>query len=1304
MSAEVSAAPGPPSTAASSSMHSYSQSFDRAAAPSTRSSGSHNQVSLQQQQQQQASSSKVAVNEMARLNVRPSVSRTGKHCSFCMLAEFNIDRGSTLSYQYPTPTGYDEHMLAELMLPDGAHARSEDWTFFFLKPLRPKTKPSQQNKAKSKPSIGSTSSLRDAFDADASTTDLEQDWSSDELTYVINLVRTKHDNTVRRGALVKAMAIGTRYPCIEIFKPALLLALDDYFKEPGEECLARLYESVNRLELDLAPNFSRAEKLVLRASDRRDLLEERFSQSTPITNSATQRGPDDSIDGDARSIRHITTPTSITPGTEDTASSTGGGGGGGMSSRTSIDHHSESGRRRTDSTSTFASETRSLKKKLSTASLRPTLGARRGSSANSVVGGSVSGHGHGHGSTNGHGLGTNAGLNSGTLGDRKSNNASASPLPGGRPRDTHFFDTILTYRTISLPIRVPLTNFPEEVGEYSLIKLIQTFSGPQSTPTGPVHPHLHTNGPHTHPIILLFNALITQKRVIFLGYGQPANQVASFVLAACALGSGCGAVLRGFAARAFPYTNLLNLDDLEKVPGYVAGVTNPRFEDLHAWDVLFNVENGKVQVAKTISPAAPPPQPLAKATRSTLPRDGFSHSSLSSLAGSSGLLHDHKSGAEAETDMSQFGALSSGAIGSASAVSARSASMGPVGSAGTAVGGRERSNTALFDVRPDAANTVFMEELHGAIASHYGERYIRSRVTEYVFNFVRSVARHEEHFHGKTACGPSCQPFLNGQLGSGPVYADRDAEMREIMANQMRAEGFRSTIAYRLLCDDYASYEGYGPAIRSFDAAHQIGRLKRARQLALGESDLILETISRAVTSPEQITELLALLPPHSGGLLPVALGLFHPVPAVRDAVVDFFLRLCRHSIGRKFVQSMHVFQRLALARLAQERAEAILADESNDSAMSSASLPYSSKGKHDATAAAAETDAPRSSGENGRWPINGEAGSRASFANDSIADEAASSTADSSLASQPSTVESESTKPDYHPFQTFSPSGKAVRERTTSSSDHRSSPDIPVRVQSSSPHLADLVDICGVLATMTTATAAEMELKRVLDDLHDLSERKAIEEEGGESSSAALINELLIASTPLMAQLKRLNRQIHVDLLQQKDKVGDARSKVDSARLALQNLRYEEAMLEQEVANCAGFQSIYQDIQLHPLEEYYERHPDSEINHAGGSGTEDSEHQLMLSRLRFELEERKRLESERKQLLSQKAQIVADNKAKKTQLESLERNLKLVKTSTRNLLAQFESFYKEDEEEPLQTQADEELGQTEDHDERQRS
>jgi hypothetical protein len=186
----------------------------------------------------------------------------------------------------------------------------------------------------------------------------------------------------------------------------------------------------------------------------------------------------------------------------------------------------------------------------------------------------------------------------------------------GLPKDTHFFETDAKFGKITVPIRIPMTVFDEDIGDvstidiiwdtliplqYSLIQFLQTFSQPHPPFPSPYHPYLHTNGPSTHPVILILNALLANKRVIFLGYGLPANQVARMVLSAIALVTGCGQVLRGFAECSFPYANLTSLDILAEFDGFVAGVTNPRFEELPTrWDVLCNIETGRVSVSKEL--------------------------------------------------------------------------------------------------------------------------------------------------------------------------------------------------------------------------------------------------------------------------------------------------------------------------------------------------------------------------------------------------------------------------------------------------------------------------------------------------------------------------------------------------------------------------------------------------------------------------------------------------------------------------------------------------------------------------------
>lgn len=156
---------------------------------------------------------------------------------FVLLAEFDIDEGSLLRHSYPSPTGTDTHLLAELMLPDGAHSRNEDWTIFFLNQGTVKPGTQQDNPTPN------TLVVEDGGTAE-----------KQPLLHVLNLVRTKKDDRVRRcacvirkevvldkavklipwlyasllfcrGALVKALAVCTPKPYIQIFKVSASLIL-----------------------------------------------------------------------------------------------------------------------------------------------------------------------------------------------------------------------------------------------------------------------------------------------------------------------------------------------------------------------------------------------------------------------------------------------------------------------------------------------------------------------------------------------------------------------------------------------------------------------------------------------------------------------------------------------------------------------------------------------------------------------------------------------------------------------------------------------------------------------------------------------------------------------------------------------------------------------------------------------------------------------------------------------------------------------------------------------------------------------
>ena len=74
------------------------------------------------------------------------------------------------------------------------------------------------------------------------------------------------------------------------------------------------------------------------------------------------------------------------------------------------------------------------------------------------------------------------------------------------------------------------------------------------------HPHLDS-GPNTHPLLILIFAILTEKRIVFVGHQRPCNEVNNCVLSSIALASG-GDLLPKVENRCFPYASLANVDML----------------------------------------------------------------------------------------------------------------------------------------------------------------------------------------------------------------------------------------------------------------------------------------------------------------------------------------------------------------------------------------------------------------------------------------------------------------------------------------------------------------------------------------------------------------------------------------------------------------------------------------------------------------------------------------------------------------------------------------------------------------------
>ncbi|KAF2141634.1 uncharacterized protein K452DRAFT_250340 [Aplosporella prunicola CBS 121167] len=722
---------------------------------------------------------------------------TENHVEYILVASFDIDRGSVMEHQYPGPISGDEHMLADLMLPDQAHVRSQDWTIFFLHKdtTAEEEAKEERRERRRKKKAGELVETGDDGEGEGEEDDDDDDDETDEegfegppLIYVLNLVNTKQDTTVKRGAIVKAMAICTRHSFLHIYKPLLLLALEEYFRSPVPETLASLYNAMNSMDLSLLPKLSFLERNVLQASSAPDMFVEKFEQMI------AQRQVEDAAVAQQSLQEGPGSPIRVPPN-------------------------------------------------------RYTL-----------------------------------------------------------PRDTHEFESRVLYNGIPVPIKIPTAISPETVGDFSLIKLIQTFSIPHTTAPQPfaLHPHLTTSGAYTHPIIVLVNALLTQKRVVFLGHNRPAGEVAEAVLASCALAS--GGMLRGFTRHAFPYTDLTKIDDLIKVPGFIAGVTNPAFAHKPEWwDLLCDLPSGRMKISHKIEgPPVTDGLLYFQSQQSHIPT-----STSSSLA----------AGLSAQLSMSMPGSKGS------------------------------------QDADP-TGDTQFMDALLTAINERRGEAAIRSRWRDWVHKFTRIAATFEETVYGASALyigassatlsptSPDTEtPFDANIKGHGYVWATEAEKLKELAANVHRVEGWRNTRSYYSYVQDLARVWERQP-VRHLDLMWLHDRLHRGTRLTHDQSAGIYLALARAVedagrrppselappsttatgrahgSSQKQydtILQLLGVTPESNSGIFYLSLGLFHPRPDVRLAVCGLLEHVMENEAGRHFWAALGRFAKLAFYRIKRE-------------------------------------------------------------------------------------------------------------------------------------------------------------------------------------------------------------------------------------------------------------------------------------------------------------------------------------------------------------------------------------------------
>ncbi|GAA5815169.1 hypothetical protein MFLAVUS_008675 [Mucor flavus] len=100
-----------------------------------------------------------------------------------------------------------------------------------------------------------------------------------------------------------------------------------------------------------------------------------------------------------------------------------------------------------------------------------------------------------------------------------------------------------------------------------------------------------------------------------------------------------------------------------------------------------------------------------------------------------------------------------------------------------------------------------------------------------------------------------------------------------------------------------------------------------------------------------------------------------------------------------------------------------------------------------------------------------------------------------------------------------------------------------------------------------------------------------------------------------------------------------DAKTNMNEKRLELQDVMYERKHILEEIVQCRDFRSVYEDVELIPLEEFLAKAGPEYLQNS------DNPHQLMINRLKYELVVRTALKEQKEALEIERAKLIKENR-----------------------------------------------------------
>ncbi|KAG7664844.1 uncharacterized protein J8A68_001602 [[Candida] subhashii] len=166
------------------------------------------------------------------------------------------------------------------------------------------------------------------------------------------------------------------------------------------------------------------------------------------------------------------------------------------------------------------------------------------------------------------------------------------------------FNSIISFNEMDIPVRIPLLDLPDTIGDYlnptdlnfkpNAINILNARLG-----SNRLHNELTIYGLQTPPIIVLINAVLTGKRIMFVSYEESSGYIIDHILLLLKLITG-GGILCGLLTNynIFPIIDVSKIDLLNGCDSFIAGTINPFFkENDKFWDVLYDLDDNELFIS-----------------------------------------------------------------------------------------------------------------------------------------------------------------------------------------------------------------------------------------------------------------------------------------------------------------------------------------------------------------------------------------------------------------------------------------------------------------------------------------------------------------------------------------------------------------------------------------------------------------------------------------------------------------------------------------------------------------------------------